>query len=78
VVVGRRAVRVLGAVVSAVVLGLTGYGWYAYRSLDSALATSNVLGGTRPPDGATDILVVRLDSRTDGTAILCHARSSTS
>jgi LCP family protein required for cell wall assembly len=61
-----RAGRVLVAVLSAAVLLVTGYGWSAYHRIDRGLATSDVLGTNRPPDGATDILLVGLDSRTDG------------
>ncbi|HEY0695569.1 MAG TPA: LCP family protein, partial [Kribbella sp.] len=61
-----RAGRVLVAVLSAAVLLVTGYGWSTYHRIDGALATSDVLGADRSPDGATDILLVGLDSRTDG------------
>jgi LCP family protein required for cell wall assembly len=61
-----RAVRVLVAVLSAVVVLVTGYAWSVYHRIDGGLATSDVLGAARSPDGATDILVVGLDSRTDG------------
>ncbi|GAA4557788.1 LCP family protein [Pseudonocardia xishanensis] len=58
--------RVAVAALSVLVLGLTGYGWSVYRSLAGSLATSDVLSGARSSDGATDILLVGLDSRTDG------------
>jgi LCP family protein required for cell wall assembly len=60
-----RGVRVAVAVVSALVLMVTGYGWTAYRELGARLVTSDVLTRDRPSDGVTDILLVGLDSRTD-------------
>ncbi|NMI00765.1 LCP family protein [Pseudonocardia acidicola] len=60
-----RWARVLVALLSTAALAVTGYGWSAFRQLDGGLVTSDVLGGTRPTDGATDILLVGLDSRTD-------------
>jgi LCP family protein required for cell wall assembly len=60
-----RAVRVAGAVASALVLLVTGYGWTAYRELGARLVTSDVLTRDRPSDGVIDILLVGLDSRTD-------------
>ena len=62
-----RGVRVAVAVVSALVLMVTGYGWTAYRELGARLVTSDVLTRDRPSDGVTDILLVGLDSRTDAT-----------
>jgi LCP family protein required for cell wall assembly len=58
-------VRATLVVLSALTLLLTGYGWSVYRQLDSSLVTSDVLGPAAAPDGATDILLVGLDSRTD-------------
>lgn len=46
-------------------LFVAGYAWTVYRHLDGGLVTSDVLTGPRSPDGATDILLVGLDSRTD-------------
>ena len=60
-----RAVRVAGAVASALVLLVTGYGWTAYRELGARLVTSDVLTRDRPADGVIDILLAGLDSRTD-------------
>ena len=60
-----RAVRVAGAVASALVLLVTGYGWTAYRELGARLVTSDVLTRDRLSDGVIDILLVGLDSRTD-------------
>jgi LCP family protein required for cell wall assembly len=49
---------------SALVLGLTGYGWSTFRNLHQDLSTTDVIGSAAP-DKATDILLVGLDSRTD-------------
>lgn len=50
--------------VSALVLGLTGMGWTVFQNLQSGLTTADVTG-FNAPDGATDILLVGSDSRTD-------------
>ncbi len=50
--------------VSALVLGLTGYGWATFQSLQDGLSTTDVIGFSGP-DSATDILLVGMDSRTD-------------
>ncbi|WP_233899250.1 LCP family protein [Pseudonocardia dioxanivorans] len=60
-----KAARIITAALSVVVLVVTGYGWAIYRQLGSSLTTSDVLGAHQPSDGATDILLVGLDSRTD-------------
>ncbi|MCP2258646.1 transcriptional attenuator, LytR family [Streptoalloteichus tenebrarius] len=67
-----RAALVAGktatALVSVVVLGLTGYAWATYRDLSSGLTTTDVITrreGPKPADGATDILLVGNDSRVD-------------
>ncbi|WP_459159544.1 LCP family protein [Salinifilum ghardaiensis] len=52
------------AVVSAVVLVVTGYGWVALRDLGAGMNTSEVTADAGA-DGATDILLVGKDSRTD-------------
>ena len=49
---------------SLVVLLVTGYGWSNYRHLLNGLATSDVADGGGA-DGAVDILLVGMDSRTD-------------
>ncbi|MEB3369956.1 LCP family protein [Saccharopolyspora mangrovi] len=49
---------------SLVVLLVTGYGWSNYRHLLNGLATSDVAEGGGA-DGAVDILLVGMDSRTD-------------
>ena len=46
------------------VMGLTGYAWAKYQDLQNGLTTADVLG-FNAPDGATDILLVGNDSRTD-------------
>lgn len=62
-----RSVRIVALVLSVATLVATGYGWTIYRQLDTDLVTSDVLtpAPDRPRDGATDILLVGLDSRTD-------------
>ncbi|GAA0535894.1 LytTR family transcriptional regulator [Saccharopolyspora subtropica] len=56
--------RVAVTLLSAFVLFVTGYAWSNYRHLLSGLATSDVTDGAAA-DGATDILLVGMDSRTD-------------
>jgi len=51
--------------VSALVLGLTGLGWATFQSLQDGLTTADVTGGFTAPDGASDLLLVGNDSRTD-------------
>jgi len=46
------------------VFSLTGYGWSSFQHLQSGLSTADVIGFSAP-DGATDILLVGSDSRTD-------------
>jgi LCP family protein required for cell wall assembly len=60
-----RGVRAVVALVSVLVLVVTGYGWSAYRQLGAQLVTSDVLAPRPDPDGATDVLLVGLDTRTD-------------
>lgn len=57
--------RVAVAVLSAVVLILTGAAWRTLDTLTSNLATTGALAGGNAKDGATDILLVGMDSRTD-------------
>ena len=59
--IGAKLVLV---VVSMLVMGLTGYAWAKYQDLQNGLTTADVLG-FNAPDGATDILLVGNDSRTD-------------
>ncbi len=55
--------------VSVLVVGLTGYAWATLGGINNGLTTANVLdsqsGGTAPADGAVDVLLVGMDSRTD-------------
>ncbi|WP_285612084.1 LCP family protein [Actinokineospora globicatena] len=62
-VVGRTAVALL----SAVVLVATGYYWRVTDSFSDGVTTANVVEdtGEKPADGAVDILMVGMDSRTD-------------
>ncbi|HEX7306370.1 LCP family protein [Lentzea sp.] len=61
--------RVLMSLFSVLVLLGCGYGYVNLRSLQNQLATTDVIssdgGGERPRDGAVDILLVGMDSRTD-------------
>jgi len=66
------AARVLIALLSAVVLAGSGYGWATLKRVRESVNTTNVLSvlsdvPNAPPmlDGATDILLVGSDSRTD-------------
>jgi LCP family protein required for cell wall assembly len=63
--VAKRAGLVALAVVSTAVLVVTGYGYATLDSLNSGLATDNVIKAEKPADGAIDVLLVGLDSRTD-------------
>ncbi|MFI9384266.1 LCP family protein [Kutzneria sp. NPDC052558] len=44
---------------------LTGYAWTTLTSLTDGLTTDNVIKAEKPADGAVDVLLVGLDSRTD-------------
>lgn len=62
--------RSLVALVSAAVLGTMGYGWWAVGDVDADTVTTNVIAQEVqdqriPLDGAVDLLLVGLDSRTD-------------
>ncbi|MET0234577.1 MAG: LCP family protein [Kibdelosporangium sp.] len=50
-------------------LGATGFGWGKYNEIVGGYTTANVIdegaGGPKPADGATDVLLVGLDSRVD-------------
>jgi LCP family protein required for cell wall assembly len=56
-------------IVSLLAMGLTGYGWAAKQGLVNSLNYTDVIdsqaGGEKPADGAVDILLVGMDSRTD-------------
>jgi LCP family protein required for cell wall assembly len=51
--------------VSLLIMGLTGYAWAAMQGLVSGLTTADVISANQPADGARDILLVGMDSRTD-------------
>jgi LCP family protein required for cell wall assembly len=67
--------RSLVALVSATVLIVTWYGWYYLGDIDDDFTTTDVIASTvteeadgvprKPLDGAVDILMVGVDSRTD-------------
>ncbi|WP_424189436.1 LCP family protein [Actinokineospora sp. G85] len=68
---GSALVKSLAAVVSAAVVVGTGYGWWTFGDIDDGTATTDVIDarpgdtGPVPLDGAVDILLVGIDSRTD-------------
>ncbi|MFC6094418.1 LCP family protein [Saccharothrix lopnurensis] len=67
--------RSLLALLSAVVLVVTWYGWYHLGGIDEGMTTTDVISSSvaeqtegvarKPLDGAVDILLVGVDSRTD-------------
>ncbi|SEP95828.1 transcriptional attenuator, LytR family [Lentzea xinjiangensis] len=63
--------RVFVSLVSAAVLLITSYGWGKLRAADNGIVKTEVISeeltrqGPKPLDGAVDILLVGLDSRTD-------------
>jgi LCP family protein required for cell wall assembly len=61
--------KVVVALVALTVLGATGIGWDKYNEIVGGYTTADVIdpgaGGPKPVDGATDILLVGLDSRVD-------------
>ena len=61
---GLQLAKLALAMVSVLVLGLTGYGWATFKTLHEGLSTTDVIGWA-VPDKATDLLLVGLDSRTD-------------
>ncbi|WP_436492114.1 LCP family protein [Actinokineospora sp. HUAS TT18] len=68
--IGTQAVRTVAFTVSAAVLAGTGYGWWTVGDVDSNTVTTDVIaedvGAQRVPlDGAIDMLLVGMDSRTD-------------
>jgi LCP family protein required for cell wall assembly len=77
---GRQLVKMIAAMLSALVFGVTGYGWSTFRELHQGLSTTDVIGAASP-DKATDILLVGLDSRTDAhdnplpRQVLAHLRA---
>ena len=77
-----RGAKPVVVLVSALVLGLTGVGWSTFQDLQNGLTTADVTGGFTAPDGATDLLLVGSDSRTDAqgnplpTEVLSQLRAS--
>ena len=66
--VARGAARTVVALLSVAVLGAAGVSWAGLVSIERALTTTDVLvapPGATDEDGATDILLVGSDSRTD-------------
>ncbi len=66
----RAAGRTFVALVSVATLGATAYGWWAFGGVDEGTATTDVIAQEVedqrvPLDGAVDMLLVGLDSRTD-------------
>ena len=63
----RTGVKVLAALVAAVVILVTGIGWLAYRSVSTGITKSDALVGepTSPPGSDQNILIMGLDSRRD-------------
>ncbi|WP_191334824.1 LCP family protein [Amycolatopsis acidiphila] len=61
----RHGAKIAVAVVSLLVMSLTGYAWAAMQGLVSGLTTADVISANQPADGARDILLVGMDSRTD-------------
>jgi LCP family protein required for cell wall assembly len=58
--------KVLGALVSAVVVVVTGIGWMAYRTASIGITTSDALAGEPASTGSDqNILIMGLDSRRD-------------
>ncbi|HEX6352478.1 LCP family protein [Actinophytocola sp.] len=62
--------RSLVALLSAAVLGTMGYGWWAFGDVDEKTVTTDVIAKDVkdqriPLDGAVDMLLVGVDSRTD-------------
>ena len=77
-VAGTVTGRTLAALLSAVVLAASGYGWVEVNKVRNGITTTDVIETHKPPAGATttttpapgldgpqDILIVGLDSRTD-------------
>jgi len=67
---GRNTLRLVCAIASVAVLGTMGYGWWAVGDVDSGAVTTDVISQDVedqriPLDGAVDMLLVGIDSRTD-------------
>ncbi len=63
--IGARPVKAGLALISAIFLLATGIGYATIGNLNSQLAQASGLDLGAQPDGATDILLVGVDSRTD-------------
>lgn len=61
----RRGAKIAVGLVSLLVMSLTGYAWAAMQGLVNGLTTTDVIEANQPADGAKDILLVGMDSRTD-------------
>lgn len=68
---GRVLVRCVAGLLSAAVLAVTAYGWVTFGDVDANTVTTDVIpadvadSGPEPLDGAVDLLLVGIDSRTD-------------
>ncbi len=67
---GRNTARAVAALASVAVLGTMGYGWWAVGDVDQGTVTTEVIAKDVedqrvPLDGAVDMLLVGIDSRTD-------------
>ncbi|MGH3763267.1 LCP family protein [Actinophytocola sp.] len=67
---GRNTARAIVALASVAVLGTMGYGWWAVGDVDDGTVTTEVIdkdveNQRIPLDGAVDMLLVGIDSRTD-------------
>ena len=67
---GRNSARSIVALTSVAVLGTMGYGWWAVGDVDDGTVTTEVIAQDVedqrvPLDGAVDMLLVGIDSRTD-------------
>lgn len=68
---GRAVVRGVAALASASVLAAAAYGWVTFGDVDANTVTTDVIAadvadsGPEPLDGAVDLLLVGIDSRTD-------------
>lgn len=74
----RRRAKIATALASLLVMSLTGYAWATLHTLTSGMTLTDVIGSDggapRPADGATDILLVGMDSRTDAAGNPLPAR----
>ena len=67
---GRNTLRAVLALASVAVVGTMGYGWWAVGDVDDGSVTTDVISQEVedqrvPLDGAVDMLLVGIDSRTD-------------